>query len=131
MLLLACMYTTRSHVCILRAQTCYGLCVAEIPNSKFFGLQYSFECWCSEENFDPKMENPAPAEDCTTPCSQNASEDCGGTDRMFAYKINKWKGYNSSKASLMGSRRDISVCPPPWCALSIPLRHRTHAPVLL
>jgi len=68
-------------------QICYDACIAADPDYTYFGLQYTFECWCST-SFSPDAEVPAPAEDCTLPCSQNTSEDCGGFDRMLTYKIN-------------------------------------------
>lgn len=71
-----------------RAQICYNLCIDTDPDYEYFGLQYSFECWCSK-SFDPEEEAPAPAADCTMPCSKNEGDDCGGFDRMFAYKINE------------------------------------------
>jgi len=76
------------YVSYIRAQICYELCVAEDTTYEYFGLQWSFECWCSA-SFDPAVEVSAPEEDCTTPCSLNVDEDCGGINRMFAYKINE------------------------------------------
>lgn len=61
------------------------MCIAEDSTYEYFGLQYSFECWCST-SFDEDEES-APASECMTPCSENEAEECGGTNRMFAYKI--------------------------------------------
>jgi len=65
-----------------RTQICYNMCTQDDPDYEFFGLQFGFECWCS------KTFSETAGGDCTTDCSLNADEDCGGYDAILAFKIN-------------------------------------------
>ncbi|KAK4194459.1 WSC domain-containing protein [Triangularia verruculosa] len=56
-------------------------CAAHCSNYSYFGLEYGRECWCG--NSRPK--NPAPATECSFPCSGNDSQLCGAGGR-----INVW-----------------------------------------
>ena len=60
---------------------CYRHCLSFELN--FFGLQYSNECWCTDE-FVGDGVNPGV---CDMECSGDPSEDCGGNLSMDVYEL--------------------------------------------
>ncbi|KAF8860151.1 hypothetical protein BDZ45DRAFT_688777 [Acephala macrosclerotiorum] len=52
----------------------------------YAGTEYAEECYCGDSL--ASGSGPAPASDCSTPCSGNATEACGGGNRLNLY----WSG---------------------------------------
>ena len=64
-----------------------AVCLAECKSRGFYlaGLQYGRECWCGPV-VPPVCLQVAEAE-CSTPCSGDSGEMCGGTYRMNVYQV--------------------------------------------
>eukprot|EP00903_Cladosiphon_okamuranus_P021312 g19583.t1 len=69
----------------MSAQVCYEMCVNEGAGYAYFGLQYSYECWCSTTIASSATTGGAT---CDYPCSNNQDETCGGYYTITAYEIN-------------------------------------------
>eukprot|EP00903_Cladosiphon_okamuranus_P021311 g19582.t1 len=69
----------------MSAQICYEMCTGADAGYAYFGLQYSYECWCSTTLSDSETTDGAI---CEYPCYNNASETCGGLDAIMVYEIN-------------------------------------------
>ena len=50
---------------------------------KYSGLQYGFECWCTNSGYDKYGKGSG----CTKPCPGNAYQRCGGSWRNSVYVI--------------------------------------------
>ncbi|CAB0005470.1 unnamed protein product [Nesidiocoris tenuis] len=50
---------------------------------RYFGLEYSFECFCSNER--PSLKNTADEDECDMKCEGNPRETCGGALRISVY----------------------------------------------
>lgn len=61
------------------------MCTDANADYTYFGLQYSFECWCSTTFADSETTEGAV---CDSPCTNNEDEACGGFDAILAYEIN-------------------------------------------
>jgi len=48
------------------------------------GLEYGQECWCDSFHKFPIGDN-RPNSECSMPCTDNATEFCGGADRVLVY----------------------------------------------
>ena len=67
------------------AQICYEMCTDAGAGYTHFGLQYSYECWCSTTLSDTETSEGAV---CDYPCTNTPGETCGGYDAIMAYEIN-------------------------------------------
>merc|ERR1712232_1112262 len=67
-------------------ETCLELCTA--AGWDLFGMEDGQDCRCGFENFNVSDNcKQAPRTQCSKPCPGNASQTCGQSDRLQAYKI--------------------------------------------
>lgn len=59
-------------------------CAAFCEGFRFFGTEYSAECYCG--NSLHASSSAAPLADCAMPCSGNTNEYCGGPNRLTLYE---------------------------------------------
>ncbi|KAL2760534.1 hypothetical protein ACRALDRAFT_2095766 [Sodiomyces alcalophilus JCM 7366] len=59
-------------------------CAEFCEGYRYFGTQYSAECFCGNRLHDTSL--PAPLSECPMLCSGNPSEYCGGPDRLTLYR---------------------------------------------
>ncbi|GKT49252.1 WSC domain-containing protein [Colletotrichum spaethianum] len=62
-------------------------CASYCSDYKYFGTEYSSECYCG--NFLDKSSSTAPLADCAMTCSGNQYEYCGGGNRLTLYQSDK------------------------------------------
>ncbi|KAF6805249.1 wsc domain containing protein [Colletotrichum sojae] len=62
-------------------------CASFCSDYKYFGTEYSSECYCG--NFLASSSSEAPLGDCSMTCSGNQYEYCGGGNRLTLYESNK------------------------------------------
>ncbi|KAB8295124.1 hypothetical protein EYC80_007056 [Monilinia laxa] len=72
-------------------ETCISYCTSKDLN--YAGTEYSSECYCG--NALATGAKPAPASDCSMKCSGDASEWCGGPNRLNLY----WNGENAPQTN--------------------------------
>ncbi|KAA1470607.1 WSC-domain-containing protein [Dentipellis sp. KUC8613] len=65
----------------LTVESCLAFCAQ--GNYSLAGVEFSEQCLCA--NVTSATLTPEPAENCSLPCAGNASETCGGPDRLFLY----------------------------------------------
>lgn len=58
-------------------------CAEFCSNYKYFGTEYAYECYCAD-SLDPSSSEADPSE-CNMPCSGDASQLCGGPNRLSLY----------------------------------------------
>ncbi|CAI4210256.1 unnamed protein product [Parascedosporium putredinis] len=58
-------------------------CAEFCSNYKYFGTEYASECYCAD-SLDPSSSEADPSE-CNMPCSGDASQLCGGPNRLSLY----------------------------------------------
>ncbi|OHW91654.1 WSC domain containing protein [Colletotrichum incanum] len=62
-------------------------CASYCSDYKYFGTEYSSECYCG--NFLAQSSTEAPLADCAMTCSGNQYEYCGGGNRLTLYQTDK------------------------------------------
>ncbi|KZL71724.1 WSC domain containing protein [Colletotrichum tofieldiae] len=62
-------------------------CASYCSDYKYFGTEYSSECYCG--NFLAQSSSEAPLADCAMTCSGNQYEYCGGGNRLTLYQTDK------------------------------------------
>ncbi|KAJ3215683.1 hypothetical protein HDU67_000151 [Dinochytrium kinnereticum] len=62
--------------------TCQAACLADNRGFTFAGLEYGGECWCGQSI---SSRIPAPETDCSTPCTADTSQICGGGNRLSLF----------------------------------------------
>jgi hypothetical protein len=62
---------------------CQGAC--QNAGYVFAGVEFGDECWC--DNVIRGIGAPTSSSDCNMPCSGNASETCGGSNRINIYQL--------------------------------------------
>lgn len=62
-------------------------CASFCSDYKYFGTEYSSECYCGD--FLAASSSEAPLGDCSMTCSGNQYEYCGGGNRLTLYENNK------------------------------------------
>ena len=67
--------------------TCFAHCASN--NQRYAGLQYAIECFCGDSDDDYAIYGPASESDCSTPCSGNPAEICGGGWRLSVFELGK------------------------------------------
>lgn len=99
----------------LTAEGCAATCASS--GYKFFGLQYSIECWCGN---DGGSHGAIDEEECLFPCSGDPSTACGGGFAISLYLIRP--EFIASKCSL--------GCNPLTCTQTrpLPMRRPRHLP---
>ncbi|CAB0005474.1 unnamed protein product [Nesidiocoris tenuis] len=65
----------------LSPDICMSFC--KTKGMRYFGLEYSFECFCSNER--PSLKNTADEDECDMKCEGNPRETCGGALRISVY----------------------------------------------
>ncbi len=60
------------------------MCAAFCEGYAYFGVEYSSECYCSNE----LAGEPAPESDCAMLCGGDSSQWCGGPNRLNLYAVN-------------------------------------------
>ena len=68
-----------SSASMMSVEACQAFC----SGYKYFGLEYSQECYCGQSLASTSV--PAPASDCNMACSGNSAEICGGPNRLSLY----------------------------------------------
>jgi hypothetical protein len=68
----------------VQAETTVEMCAAFCDGYAYFGVEYSSECYCSNELAD----EPAAEADCSMLCAGSTSQWCGGPHRLNLYAIN-------------------------------------------
>lgn len=63
-------------------EVCNKICLAD--HYKYFGVQYSWECWCGNEA--PRVSRKVELNECDDMCSGDRTRRCGGS-----YRANIWK----------------------------------------
>ena len=62
----------------------------ESKGHTYAGVQYGQECWCGNENDNPKRYGgKRPEKECGKPCKGNRGEKCGGDWRQNVWKLGK------------------------------------------
>jgi hypothetical protein len=54
---------------------------------RYYGVQYSTECYATNDAAAYGKYGPAPSANCTMPCAGNAAEECGGDSVNDVYDI--------------------------------------------
>ena len=67
--------------------TCFAHCASN--NQRYAGLQYASQCFCGDSDDDYAMYGAASESDCSTPCSGNSAEVCGGGWRLSVFELGK------------------------------------------
>eukprot|EP00041_Stephanoeca_diplocostata_P032967 m.1075633 g.1075633 ORF g.1075633 m.1075633 type:complete len:890 (+) comp24243_c0_seq1:40-2709(+) len=73
----------------LSLESCVGMCIRDGYNesSDVYGVEYGGQCFCDHSLHTNAQHPKEPDTDCQQmKCSGNASEYCGGSDRIFVYK---------------------------------------------
>lgn len=71
---------------------CQGTC--QNAGYMFAGVEFGDECWC--DNVIRGIGAPTSSSDCNMPCSGNASETCGGSNRINIYQLTPATTSNST-----------------------------------
>ncbi|KAK3308814.1 uncharacterized protein B0T15DRAFT_411620 [Chaetomium strumarium] len=64
-------------------------CAAFCAGYKYFGAEYSAECYCGN-SLAPSSANASSLDECSMPCSGNPYEYCGGPNRLELYSTDNY-----------------------------------------
>jgi hypothetical protein len=64
-------------------------CAAFCAGYKYFGAEYSTECYCGN-TLAPSSANASSLDECSMPCSGNPYEYCGGPNRLELYSTDNY-----------------------------------------
>jgi hypothetical protein len=100
----------------MTAQVCYNFCKPK--GFKYFGTQYSRECFCGNALFSQGRANEG---ECNSRCAGDNNQFCGGSWRLNFYEINGVQGgggggntaFCPSRCRINGD--NAKFCQPPGC----------------
>ena len=65
---------------------CRAACVKDNPNHKYYGREYTKECFCGSGSLTVNGGKRANS-DCNMACSDGSGDKCGGIDRISVYTV--------------------------------------------
>jgi len=74
----------KTHIGDFHVENSKEVCIAACEGYQYAGTQYTFQCFCGDDEPDPALERPG---ECNYICPGNANETCGDTWRMNIYDI--------------------------------------------
>ena len=63
----------------------YCVTISRDMNMRYAGLEYSHECFCGAEDAQYDQYGQRDNDECSSPCSGNSNQACGGTNRIAVY----------------------------------------------
>ncbi|KAJ9474296.1 hypothetical protein PHBOTO_004349 [Pseudozyma hubeiensis] len=82
-------------------------CAQQCANFNYFGVEYADECYCGNTLLNGASQQPSG--DCNMVCSGNATELCGGSNRIGLYQNTAALGASSSASSSASSTTSSSA----------------------
>ncbi|KAI9894654.1 MAG: hypothetical protein M1814_002010 [Vezdaea aestivalis] len=88
-------------------------CSSICKGSAYFGLEFGYQCFCGD--FIATGSNTTDANECRMPCRGNATEACGGTNRILIYEYSSSPYVSPSNTTSDGSigRARVQAPQPP------------------